>query len=72
MRDVRDRIVRHRRSWRDVGFAGMAGGDGAALVMVTHEDVDRHEVEAVLRRRWPDVAIEGVGAEATSRGDDSR
>ena len=28
-----------------------------ALVMITHDGVYRHEVEAVLRRRWPDVVV---------------
>jgi hypothetical protein len=56
-RDVRDRMARHRRSWRDVGCAGMAGGDGIALVLISHEGVDRHEVETVLRRRWPEVVV---------------
>ena len=36
LRDVRDRMARRSRRWRDVGFAGMIGGDGTALVMVTH------------------------------------
>jgi hypothetical protein len=57
LRDVRDRMARHRRSWRDVGFAGMAGGDGTALVLVSHERVDRYEVLDVLRQRWPEVAV---------------
>jgi hypothetical protein len=35
----------------------MVGGVGVALVMITHEGIDRHEVEAVLRRRWPDVVV---------------
>ena len=63
LRDVRDRMARYRRSWRDVSFAGMAGGDGKALVLVTHDGVDRHEVEAVLRRRWPEVVVKGLEQE---------
>ena len=55
-----------RRRWREVSFAGMAGGDGTALVMITHEGVDRHEVEAVLRRRWPDVVVKESGAGGTA------
>jgi hypothetical protein len=31
-----------------------------ALVLISHEGVDRHEVEAVLRRRWPDVVVKGL------------
>ena len=41
----------------------MAGGDGMALVLVTHDGVDRHEVEDVLRRRWPDVVVKGLEQE---------
>jgi hypothetical protein len=63
LRDVRDRTARCRNRWRDVSFAGMAGGDHAALVMIAHDGVDRHEVEAVLRRRWPDVALKELGQE---------
>ena len=55
-----------------VCFAGMAGGDGMALVMVTHEGVDRREVEDVLRRRWPDVVVKESGAGGAGRGDVGR
>ena len=63
LRDVRDRMARCRRLWRDVCFAGMVGGDGKALVMVTHEGVDRHEIEDVLRRRWPDAVVKSLEQE---------
>jgi hypothetical protein len=63
LRVVRDRMVRHRRSWRDVGFAGMAGGDHKAMVMITHEGIDRCEVEDVLRRRWVDVVVKELEQE---------
>ena len=63
LRDVRDRMARRQRRWREVCFAGMAGGDGTALVMITHEGVDRHEVEDVLRRRWPDVVVKSLEQE---------
>jgi hypothetical protein len=64
LRDVRDRMARRsRRSWRDVGFAGMTGGDGTALVLVTHEGVDRREVQDVLRRQWPDVVVKSLEQE---------
>ena len=63
LRDVRDRIARHRRSWRGVGFAGLVGGDGLALVLVSHDGVDRREVEDVLRRRWPDIALKELEQE---------
>ena len=57
LRDVRDRMARRSRRWRDVCFAGMAGGDHMALVLVSHEGIDRREVQDVLRRRWPDVVV---------------
>jgi hypothetical protein len=56
-------MVRHRRSWRDVGFAGMAGGDHKAMVMITHEGIDRCEVEDVLRRLWVDVVVKELEQE---------
>jgi hypothetical protein len=63
LRDVRDRVARRRNRWRDVCCTGMAGGDGTALVMITHEGVDRHEVEDVLHRRWPEVVVKGLERE---------
>jgi hypothetical protein len=65
LRDVRDRMARCSRRWHEVSFAGMARGAGRALVMITHEGVDRHKVEAVLCRRWPDVVGQGSGAGGT-------
>ena len=47
-----------------VGFAGMAGGDRRALVLVSHDGVDRREVLDVLRRRWPDVVLKGLEQDA--------
>lgn len=64
LRDVRDRMARRRRLWREVGFAGMAGGDRRALVLVSHDGVDRREVLDVLRPRWPDVLVKGLEQEA--------
>ena len=49
--------------WRDVSFAGMIGGNGKALVLVTHDGVDQGEVEAVLRQRWPDVVVKELEQE---------
>ena len=73
LRDVRDRIARHRRSWREVCVAGMTGGDGRVLAMITHEGIDRHEVEAVLRRQWPNAVVKELEQEqpavAMSPGD---
>jgi hypothetical protein len=64
LRDVRDRMARRRRRWREVCFAGMAGGDNRALVLVSHEGVDRREVLDVLRRRWPEVVVKSLEHEA--------
>src|ERR1700733_12079766 len=55
LRDVRDRTTRHRNRWRDMCCVGMAGGDHTALVMITHEGIDRREGQDVLCHRWPDV-----------------
>jgi hypothetical protein len=41
----------------------MAGGDGTTLVLVSHDGVDRREVEDVLRRRWPDVVVKELEQE---------
>ena len=63
LRDVRDRMARRRRRWRDVCFAGMAGGDHTALVMITHEGIDWWEVLDALRRRWPAVVVKSLEQE---------
>jgi hypothetical protein len=63
LRDVRDRAVRRKMRWRDVCCAGMAGGDHTALVMITHEGIDRREVQDVLCHRWPDVMVKSLGHE---------
>lgn len=44
-------------------FAGMVGGDGKALVMISHEGVDRRELQDVLRPRWPDMTLKDLGDE---------
>jgi hypothetical protein len=63
MRDVRDRVARRRSPWREVRFAGLLGGDRRAMVMVSHDGIDRCEVLDVLRCRWPDVLIKKRGQE---------
>jgi hypothetical protein len=63
LRDVRDRMARRRRRWRGVCFAGLACGDGTALVLISHDDVNRSEVLDALRRRWPDVAVKPLEQE---------
>jgi hypothetical protein len=57
LRDVRDRMARRSRRWRDVCFAGMAGGDHTALVTIIHERIDRSEVQHVLHSRWPAIVV---------------
>ena len=73
LRDVRDRMARRRCRWRDVCFAGMGGGGGTALVMITHEEIDQRGVLDALRRQWPDVALKELEQEepvvAMSPGD---
>jgi hypothetical protein len=39
LRDVRDRMARRSRRWLDVCCTGMAGDDGMALVLVSHDGV---------------------------------
>jgi hypothetical protein len=57
LRDVRDRMARRRKRWRDVSFAGLAGGDRTALVLIIHEGIDRRVVQDVLHRRWPVATV---------------
>ena len=63
LRDVRDRTARHRNRWRDVCCAGMAGGDHTALVLISHEGIDRPEVQDVLHSRWPDASVKELERE---------
>ncbi len=34
-----------------------------ALVMITHEGIDRQEVQDVLHRRWPEVVVKSLEQE---------
>ena len=43
--------------------ATCASLDGTTLVLISHEGVDRHEVEDVLRRRWPEVVVKSLEQE---------
>jgi hypothetical protein len=63
LRDVRDRTARQRSSWRDVAFAGMAGADHTARVMIRHDGVNRDEVRDALRRRWAEVIVKSLAQE---------
>ena len=62
LRDVRDRAARRRTAWGGVAIAGMATGDGTAFVLVRHPGITRHEVAAVLGRRWPAAVVREIGA----------
>jgi hypothetical protein len=63
LRDVRDRTARRWRQWRQVCLAGLMGGDHRALVVISHEGVDRREVIGMLSRRWPDVVVKELEQE---------
>ena len=43
-------------------MAGMATGDDTAFLLMRHPGVTRHEVAAVLRKRWPAAVVGEVGA----------
>lgn len=62
LRDIRDRAARRRATWRSVALAGMATGSGVAFVLVRHPGLARSEVAAVLRKRWPEIAVVDVDA----------
>lgn len=59
LRDARDRTARRRPSWRGVAVAGMATGDGAAFVLVSHPGLVRSEVVGILLKRWPTAVVVG-------------
>ena len=44
------RVGVSQKRWCEVSFAGMADGDHVAWLLVLHQDIDRREVENVLRR----------------------
>ena len=41
----------------------MVGGNRTAMVIISHEGLDRREVLDVLRRRWPTVVVKSVELE---------
>jgi hypothetical protein len=63
LRDVRDRTARRWRQWRTVGCVGMIGGDHRALVLISHQGVNRRDVLGVLSRRWPSVVLKNLERE---------
>jgi hypothetical protein len=40
-----------------------ASGDHRALVLISHQGIDRRELQYVLCRRWPDVVLKGLERE---------
>ena len=44
----------------------MIGGDHTALVLVTHEGIDRREVQEVLHHRWPDATVKELQHEEST------
>jgi hypothetical protein len=38
-------------------FAGMIGGDHRALLLISHQGIERREVQDVLKPRWPDAVL---------------
>jgi hypothetical protein len=61
LRDVRDRTARLQQRWRTVAMAGMASGNGTALLMIRHPGIARREITGALRRRWPEIDASNVG-----------
>ena len=46
-----------------MSFAGIIGGDHRALVLISHEGVERRDLLDVLSRRWPDVVLKDLAQE---------
>jgi hypothetical protein len=42
----------------------LADGDHTALLLISHEGIERPEVGEVLRRRWPALAVKSLEHEA--------
>jgi hypothetical protein len=42
-------------------MAGMASGNGTALLMIRHPGIARREIAGALRRRWPEIDASNVG-----------
>ena len=57
---VRDRAAQRMARWREVGVLAWQGGDHMALVTITHEGIDRREVQDVLRYRRPDAVVKSL------------
>lgn len=46
-----------------MSFAGLLGGDHKALVMISHQGIDRREVLEILHPRWPNVLVKELEQE---------
>jgi hypothetical protein len=57
LRDIRDRMCRRDDRWHAVAVAGMAQGDGKAMLLVRHPGIGEAEIAEVLQRRWPDAQV---------------
>ena len=42
----------------------MIGGDGIAMIMISHAGVDRGALQGVLRQRWPHMPLKDLEHEA--------
>jgi hypothetical protein len=67
LRDLRDRRAQRSHAWRQVCFAGLLTGGGMAMVLVDRgRRVDRAELSAAIRRRWPDATVTDLMNEVPS------
>jgi hypothetical protein len=64
LRDVRDRMARRRNRWRGGLLRWHRRRRRHGVDADHHEGIDRHEVEAVLRRRWPNAVVKELEQEA--------
>jgi hypothetical protein len=43
--------------------SGLMGRDHTAMLLISHQDIDRREVLDVLFRRWPDIVVKELERE---------
>jgi hypothetical protein len=53
LRDVKDRMARRRNRWRDVDFAGMAGGDHEVMVLISPSQAHHFAASPSGQRHQP-------------------
>ena len=56
-RDIRDRAAQRHAPWQRIAIAGMASGEGTAMLLIRHPGVIRHAITDLLHRRWPDATV---------------